>query len=138
MSGSPSRPPGSRILVVDDSVDSAETLAELLKIWGHDVHLAHDGPAAVAAAREYKPEIVLLDIGLPGMDGYQVARKLREQAGSSLMLIALTGYARDEDRRRSRRAGFDHHLVKPVALDELQGLLTRLEPLARPAADPRA
>ncbi|HMB04793.1 MAG TPA: response regulator [Isosphaeraceae bacterium] len=126
------------ILVVEDHRDAALSLARVLALWGHQVYVVHSGPDAVEAVFARPTDLVLLDIGLPGMDGYQVARKLREQAGSSLMLIALTGYARDEDRRRSRRAGFDHHLVKPVALDELQGLLTRLEPLARPAADPRA
>jgi CheY-like chemotaxis protein len=125
VSGSPSRPKGSRILVVDDSVDSAETLAELLKIWGHEVHLAHDGPAAVAAAREYKPEIVLLDIGLPGMDGFAVARELRKEGTGGRLLVALTGYGEQQDRDRAAAAGFDHHLVKPIDPDSLQKLLAR-------------
>lgn len=123
MSGSPARPPGSRILVVDDSVDSAETLGELLKIWGHDVRLAHDGPAAVAAARDYRPEIVLLDIGLPGMDGFAVATELRKEGTAGRMLVALTGYGEPQDKERARKAGFDHHLVKPIDPDRLQKLL---------------
>ena len=124
--GSPSaRPPGSRILVVDDSVDSAETLGELLKIWGHEVLLAHDGPAAVAAARDYRPEVVLLDIGLPGMDGFAVATQLRKEGIGGRMLVALTGYGEQQDKDRAHKAGFDHHLVKPIDPDTLQKLLVR-------------
>ena len=123
MAGSPARPAGSRILVVDDSVDSAETLGELLKIWGHDVCLAHDGPAAVAAARDYRPEIVLLDIGLPGMDGFAVATELRKEGTAGRLLVALTGYGEQQDKERAREAGFDHHLVKPIDPDRLQKLL---------------
>lgn len=123
MAGSPSRRPGSRILVVDDSVDSAETLGELLKIWGHDVRLAHDGPAAVAAARDYRPEVVLLDIGLPGMDGFAVAAQLRKEGIGGRMLVALTGYGEKQDRDKAQQVGFDHHLVKPIDPDTLQRLL---------------
>ena len=123
MSASPAA--GSRILVVDDSVDSAETLGELLKIWGHDVHLAHDGPGAVTAAREYKPEVVLLDIGLPGMDGFAVATELRKEGLGGRMLVALTGYGEQQDKDRAQKAGFDHHLTKPIDPDTLQKLLVR-------------
>jgi CheY-like chemotaxis protein len=115
--------PGSRILVVDDSLDSAETLGELLKIWGHDVRLAHDGPGAVDAAREYRPEVVLLDIGLPGMDGFAVAAQLRKEGLAGRMLVALTGYGEQQDKDRAQKAGFDHHLVKPINPDTLQKLL---------------
>jgi two-component system, sensor histidine kinase len=125
MCGSPARPPGSRILVVDDSVDSAETLGELLRIWGHEVRLAHDGPTAVTAAREYRPEVVLLDIGLPGMDGFAVATALRKEGTAGRMLVALTGYGEQQDRDRAQKAGFDHHLVKPIDPDTLQKLLAR-------------
>ena len=94
MAGASARKPGRRILVVDDSVDSAETLGELLKIWGHDVRLAHDGPGAVDAARDYRPDVILLDIGLPGMDGFAVAAQLREEGIGGRMLVALClGYA---------------------------------------------
>jgi CheY-like chemotaxis protein len=112
------------VLVVDDNVDSAESLAVLLKMEGHEVRMAHDGPSALVLAREYRPEIVLLDIGLPaGMDGYEVAQRLRPVAGpAGVVLVALTGYGQDEDRRRAVQAGFDHHLVKPVDI----GRLTRL------------
>jgi CheY-like chemotaxis protein len=123
MAGAPSRGPGSRILVVDDSVDSAETLAELLKIWGHDVRIAHDGPGAIAAARDYRPEVILLDIGLPGMDGFAVAAQLRKEGTAGRMLVALTGYSEQKDRDRAQQAGFDHHLVKPINPDTLQKLL---------------
>lgn len=113
-----------RVLIVDDSVDAAKMLAMLLALWGHDVHVVHDGPSAIQAVPQYDPQVVLLDIGLPGMDGYEVARRLRDLAGpDDLLLVALTGYAQDEDRRRSRDAGFDHHLVKPVDVDELQRIL---------------
>ena len=125
MAGASSRPPGSRILVVDDSIDSAETLGELLKIWGHDVRLAHDGPGAVAAARDYRPEVVLLDIGLPGMDGFAVAAQLREEGIGGRMLVALTGYGEQHHRDRAHEVGFDHHLVKPIDPDTLQKLLAR-------------
>lgn len=123
MARSPSPRPGSRVLVVDDSVDSAETLGELLKIWGHDVRLAHDGPGAVAAARDYRPEVVLLDIGLPGMDGFAVAAQLRKEGIGGRMLVALTGYGEKQDRDKAQQVGFDHHLVKPIDPDTLQKLL---------------
>jgi len=113
---------GRRILVVDDNHDSAESLALLLELQGHDVRTAFTGPAAIETASAFRPEIVLLDIGLPGMDGYEVARRLRADLGR-VRLIALTGYGRDEDRDRSREAGFDHHLVKPVDLEALKRML---------------
>jgi CheY-like chemotaxis protein len=116
---------GSRILVVDDSIDSAETLGELLRIWGHDVRLAHDGPGAVDAAREYLPEVILLDIGLPGMDGFAVATQLRKENLGGRLLVALTGYGEQQDRQRTHDVGFDHHLVKPIDPDTLQKLLVR-------------
>jgi PAS domain S-box-containing protein len=112
-----------RILVVDDHVDTAELQALLLRAAGHEVRTAHDGPVALEAARAFRPGIVILDIGLPGMDGYEVARRLRGEPGlEEVLLIALTGYGRDEDRRRCREVGFDHHLVKPVDSDALQRL----------------
>lgn len=104
-----------RILIVDDNPDSAESLAELLALSGHETHVAHDGAAAVEAARALRPEVVVLDIGLPKMNGYEAAREIRRQPhGSEVMLVALTGWGQDEDRRKSRDAGFDHHLVKPI------------------------
>jgi two-component system CheB/CheR fusion protein len=104
-----------RVLVVDDSSDGAETLARLLRADGLDVRTAVDGPSALAAAETFRPEVVLLDIGLPGMDGYQVAARLRQLPDTrAALLIALTGYGQDRDRRRAAEAGFDQHLTKPV------------------------
>ena len=114
----------TRVLLVEDNLDAAESLAELLRIWGHEVELAHDGAAALRAALEVRPEVVLLDIGLPGMDGYEVASRLRATPGlAGVRLVAVTGYGQESDRRRARLAGFDHHLVKPVDLDRLRALL---------------
>jgi signal transduction histidine kinase len=114
----------ARVLLVEDNLDAAEALGELLRVWGHPVALAHDGLSALQAARETRPEIVLLDIGLPGMDGYEVAQRLRGTAElEGVKLIALTGYGQEADRRLSSLAGFDHHLVKPVDLDRLRSLL---------------
>jgi len=121
----PAPPPAApqRILVVDDSRDSAESLALLLELQGHEARVELDGSSALATARSFQPDVILLDIGLPGMDGYEVARRLREE-GSVSRLVALTGYGQDEDRRRSLEAGFNHHLVKPVDLAELARILT--------------
>ncbi|MHB1561221.1 MAG: PAS domain-containing hybrid sensor histidine kinase/response regulator, partial [Isosphaeraceae bacterium] len=115
----------SRILIVDDNADTALGLARLLRFLGHEVRVAHDGPAAIDAVHQERPDFLLLDIGLPGMDGYQVASQLRSEPGmDSLIIIAITGYGQDEDRRRSRAAGFDHHLVKPVDYQTLVTLLS--------------
>jgi signal transduction histidine kinase/CheY-like chemotaxis protein len=114
--------PGIRVLVVDDNVDAAQTLAELIEAMGSEAHVAHDGPAALLRTQELAPDLVLLDIGLPVMDGYEVAERLR-RGGFGLRLAALTGYGQPEDRERSRRAGFDCHFVKPLATDALQSLL---------------
>lgn len=111
-----------RVLVVDDNVDSAETMAEILKLWGHDVQTAHDGPGALEAARAQRPDAILLDLGLPVMDGYETARRLREE-GLSTLLVAVTGFGGAEDRRRATEAGFDTHLVKPVSPEALRRVL---------------
>jgi two-component system, OmpR family, response regulator len=113
-----------RLLVVDDNKDSAESLASLLKVIGNEVRTAYDGAAALAAVHTFAPDVVLLDIGLPEMDGYEVARQIRGRPHQPQpMLIALTGYGADEDQRRSYEAGFDHHLTKPVRFNTLQALL---------------
>ena len=104
----------ARVLVVDDNVDAAETLAMMLRVLGQRVETAHDGTAAIDVAARLVPDLVLLDIGLPGLDGYEVARRLRGRMGRKPMLVAVTGYGQDDDRMRSREAGFDRHLVKPV------------------------
>jgi PAS domain S-box-containing protein len=113
-----------RVLVVDDNVDAAITVASLLKAWGHDVHIVYNGPAAIDAARTYRPEIVLLDIGLPGMSGYEVARTLRsDPLHQGVLITALTGYGQAEDRARSHAAGFDYHLTKPPDMNVLEKLV---------------
>lgn len=113
-----------RVLLVDDNKDSAESLALLMRLPGHEVRTAYEGISALAEARKFMPDVVVLDIGLPRMDGYQVARRLRQEPGGDrLMLLALTGYGQEEDHRRSQEAGFDHHLVKPVDLERLRDLL---------------
>ncbi|ALL63335.1 Chemotaxis protein methyltransferase CheR [Paraburkholderia caribensis MBA4] len=113
-----------RVMVVDDSVDGAESMSILLEMLGHDVRVMYDGAAAISTAGEFKPEVVLLDIGLPGIDGYQVARALRaEPATAGALLIALTGYGQESDRQRTRDAGFDHHLVKPASLDDIERVI---------------
>jgi CheY-like chemotaxis protein len=133
--GSPARPespsaparcrsPARRVLVVDDSADTAESLALLLTVQGHEVRTAHDGPAALQAAEAFRPEVIFLDIGLPRMDGYEVARRLRGQMGlRDATLVAVTGYGQEEDRRRAEEAGFDAHLVKPADPGALERLL---------------
>jgi PAS domain S-box-containing protein len=129
-------PVGRRILIVEDGFDAAELLAEYLGSLGHQVTVAHDGPAALEAARSAAPEIVLLDIGLPGMDGYEVARRLREEArGAGPALVALTGYGQEEDRRRSRAAGFAQHLTKPFEPAALERLLETLGRTSPPRTD---
>jgi len=111
-----------RILVVDDNVDGAQSLGMLLELRDHEVSIANDGVSALATAKEWAPEVVLLDLGLPGMTGYEVAAKLREDYFKG-RIIAITGYGAPNDRRRTRLSGFDAHLVKPVDLRELEGLL---------------
>ncbi len=118
---------GLRVLVVDDNIDAATTLARLLTLLGHDVTLAHDGPGALAAAAAARPQLVLLDIGLPGMDGYAVAARLRAAGHDRAALVALTGYGGEEDVRRSSLAGFDRHLVKPVDVAALRELTSGLK-----------
>ncbi len=122
-------PPGSarcRILVVDDNQDAADSLAMLLRLVGHEVHTAHDGLEAVGAAAVFRPGVVLMDIGLPKLDGYEAGRRIREQQGQEVVLIALTGWGQEEDRRRSKEMGFDHHMTKPVEFEALQKLLAEL------------
>jgi CheY-like chemotaxis protein len=117
-----------RVLVVEDHADSAETLAVLLRLHGHEVDVAPDGPTALRIAAQNPPDVALLDIGLPGMDGFEVARRLQEQvAGKMPLLVAVTGYGQEEHRRRSKQAGIDLHLLKPVDPEELKQLLARFK-----------
>jgi CheY-like chemotaxis protein len=118
-------PPPLRILVVDDSHDVADSLAMLLTLLGHQVRVAYDGPAALHLAETLLPQVVLLDLGLPGMDGCEVARRLRDRVAlQDTCLIASTGCDQDEDRRSCHEAGFDHFLLKPYDPGELQRVLT--------------
>jgi signal transduction histidine kinase len=128
-------PQSLRIVVVDDHADGADTLAQLLRGLGHDVRVAYNGPNGIALTQSFDPDLVLLDIGLPGMDGYEVARRLRSEgaAAGGAIIVAVSGYGQDVDRNRARQAGFSHHFVKPVEFDTLQKLLTSYSP--RPPGD---
>jgi two-component system, chemotaxis family, CheB/CheR fusion protein len=122
-----------RILVVDDNVDAAESLTTLLRVYGHDARMVHDGPAALELAPSFLPSVVFLDIGMPGMDGYEVARRLRQMpGGQDALLVAVTGFGREEDRQRSQEAGFDRHVTKPLD----PGMLSSLISASTDARDP--
>ena len=115
-----------RILVAEDLKAAAESTAKLLELLGHEVLVARDGPQAIAAALTWRPEFILLDIGLPAVDGYAVAARLRqEEVCRDTIIIAVTGYGQEDDRRRSRESGIDHHLLKPVSSGALLPLLSR-------------
>ncbi|NDP63491.1 CHASE3 domain-containing protein [Polaromonas sp.] len=138
----PARPAGRRcrVLAVDDSVDAVEFLARLLRLSGHEVEVAYDGPSAVQAALAMRPDVVVLDIGLPGLTGYEVARRLRQEATlKDTVLVALTGYGRESDRQRSKHAGFSYHLVKPAGVREVEEILSSVgEKLALQASPAQA
>ena len=122
------RLPTLRILVVDDNRDAADSLAMMLEIMGNDVRTAYDGEEAVRAAGEFRPDVVLLDIGLPKLNGYEACRRIREQPwGKNMVLIALTGWGQEEDKPADQEAGFDHHMVKPVDPPALMKLLAGLD-----------
>ncbi len=117
-----------RILVVDDNLDAADTLAMLLKMMGNNVRTAHDGEEAVLAAGDLRPHAVLCDIGLPKLNGYEVCRRIRQEPwGANVILIAMTGWGQSDDRRKSKEAGFDHHMVKPVEPQSVMTLLVGLD-----------
>jgi CheY-like chemotaxis protein len=121
------------VLVVDDNRDAADSLALLLQLKGHEVRVALSGAEALRVARTYTPDAVFLDLGMPGMDGYQVARRLRQQPGmAGVVLAALTGWGQPEDRQRSSQAGFDYHFVKPPEQNALDDVFTRLERHVQP------
>jgi CheY-like chemotaxis protein/two-component sensor histidine kinase len=126
------RPPRRRVLVVDDNESNAASLGILLRALGQDVDTAYDGPSAIELAHRLQPDVILLDIGLPGIDGYEVARQCRARSDlQTVILVAMTGYGQHDDRARSREAGFNAHLVKPVKVDELRLLLedpSRVQP----------
>jgi PAS domain S-box-containing protein len=122
------KPSGRRILVIDDNVDAASSVEKLLKLWGHEVQAAYNGPDAIEKARTFRPHVVLLDIGMPGMSGYEVARALRAEPGfDGVVITALTGYGQAEDKLRSREAGFNHHLTKPPDPNALAALIASPE-----------
>ena len=118
------------ILIVDDNVPSAETLALLIGFSGYTTQVAHDGVEALRVAEAHKPDVVLLDLNLPGMDGFEIARQLRQKETSrDAMLVAVTGYGQEDDRRRTSEAGFKHHLVKPIDLGLLEQILSGFQPI---------
>jgi CheY-like chemotaxis protein len=124
--GRPTASGALRIIVADDNKDAADTLAQLLSTWGYEVRVAYDGLATLRLAQEYRANVGLLDLGLPSMDGYQVALHLRQRPeGKDMMLIAVTGHQWKDADRRSIEYGFDYHLVKPIDLTQLSGLLTK-------------
>jgi CheY-like chemotaxis protein len=123
----PTAKPGLRVLVVDDNHDAAKVLCLLLQSIGVKVEAVHSGPAALAAIPDYQPNVILMDIGMPGMDGNEVARRIRQQpAFNDIKLIALTGWGQEKDRQRSKESGFDHHVTKPVNFRDLTDLITSI------------
>jgi DNA-binding response OmpR family regulator len=123
-------PPPHRILVVDDNVDATECLALFLSLQGHDVQTAFDGVQAIEKADQFRPNVIVIDIGLPVVDGHDAGRRIRQFAWAQrATLIALSGWGHDEDQQKSRAAGFDHHLVKPVNLTVLSEILASIEPV---------
>jgi CheY-like chemotaxis protein len=122
---------GARVLVAEDNRDAADSLAKLLELFGYEVRVARNGPQTIAAAVDWRPGFILLDIGMPAMDGYEVATRLRKEASCrETVIIAVTGYGQEDDRRRSRAVGIDHHLLKPVASQVLLSLLSRSEAMS--------
>ena len=114
---------GARVLVVDDNEDAADSLATLLGVVGYQVKIAYDGPQAIEAADEFQPDVALLDIGLPRLSGYDIARHVRQRRGDEVLLVAITGWGQEEDRRKAREAGFDHHFTKPADFEVLLQLI---------------
>jgi CheY-like chemotaxis protein len=113
-----------RVLIVDDNIDSAQSLGELLRAFGHNVNIAYDGASAISDATRLQPDVVILDIGLPRMNGYEVAQQLRSRVGlTATVLVALTGYAQERDRINAQEAGFDHYFAKPLDIDRLADVL---------------
>jgi len=114
-----------RVLVVDDNEDAADSLATLLGVMHYQVRVAYDGPEAIEAADEFTPAVALLDIGLPKLSGYDIARHIRRTRGDDVLLVAITGWGQEEDRRKAREAGFDHHFTKPADFERLLELIER-------------
>jgi CheY-like chemotaxis protein len=115
---------GCRVLVVDDNCDAAESLTMLLRLYGAEVRDVNDGESALQTLSSFHPSVIFLDIGMPGMDGFEVASEIRKRTdGQDVTIVALTGWGQDEDRQRTRDSGFDHHLVKPAELSDLQAIM---------------
>ena len=126
------KPSGLRVLIADDNHDSADSIAMLLQLSGHDVRAVYSGHDALALAAEFRPDVALLDISMPGLNGYEVARQMpATPSGARVILIAVTGWGQEEDKRLAKEAGFDHHLAKPVDPDTLEALLVSLVGSAR-------
>lgn len=125
------------MLVVDDNEDAADSLATLLDVMGYQVRIAYDGPEGIEAADQFEPAVALLDIGLPKLSGYDIARHIRGRRGGEVLLVAITGWGQEEDRRKAREAGFDHHFTKPADFDALLALIDA-ELRERPALRPRS
>lgn len=119
MMDSPTAAAERRVLVVDDNEDAADSLATLLNVMRYDVRVAYDGPEAIEAADAFAPAVALLDIGLPRLSGYDIARHIRRTRGDSVLLVAITGWGQEDDRRKAREAGFDHHFTKPADFEVL-------------------
>jgi CheY-like chemotaxis protein len=120
-----------RILVVDDNADAADSLGMLLEVRGDEVRIAYDGIEALEAEDAFKPEVVLLDIGMPKLSGYDVAKRIRESRGTAVLIVAITGWGQDDDRQRARDAGFNYHFTKPVDFEMLLDIIDREAPYAR-------
>jgi CheY-like chemotaxis protein len=120
-----------RVLIVDDNKDAASSLGRLLTLLGHETHVVHDGPTALSAVPQFQPQVVFLDLGMPGMDGFETAAQMRAAPGGDrLSIVALTGWGEKEDRERTEHAGFAAHLIKPVNVDQLEAALKGLLPSA--------
>jgi CheY-like chemotaxis protein len=120
---------GRRVIVADDNKDAADALAMLLELSGHEVRVAHGGRGALSLAQTFRPDVAILDIGMPDLSGYDVAAQIRREPwGGAIVLIALTGWGRDDDRQRAAIAGFDQHMTKPVDPEKLEAFLARCRP----------
>jgi len=127
--GNSSQHPSRHVLIADDNLDAAETLGTFMELMGHEVHLAHTGAQALEVAKRFRPDIAVLDIGMPDVSGYEVARRIRLEAwGARVTLIAVTGWGQEDDKRRATAAGFNHHLTKPVDPEVLEGLFSSSDP----------
>jgi DNA-binding response OmpR family regulator len=131
MRTAPGSPNTRRVLIVDDNQDAADSLAMLLGVRGDEVRIAYDGSQALEVERDFTPDVVLLDIGLPAISGYDVAHRIRQKRGDSVLIVAITGWGQEKDLRRAEEAGIDQHFTKPVDFEALVALLERTAPHAR-------